>query len=205
MMYAILALILLFLLGYMLARWLRLVLREGGQATRAALHVARGGRTPQTLVASAGAAIAEAGGRADWIIAAHDADGMAARYRARAAECANGEAPEPILFALAVDVTNARLFLHGIAAESATDTREFAELRDFSEVAALEHIAAPASVDRGPDVTSALRICLTGSSPRCAKLLVEPEWRIRASDLQRRLHAAIAEREPPDPSPVILH
>ncbi len=202
MMYAILVLILLFLVSYVLARWLRLVLREGGQAASTALYVARGGRTPATLVAEARRALGNE--HTDLVIAARDPDGSAHRYRQHLA--ANGDrAAEPLILALGLDISQGRVYIHAIEPGGDGGATECKRHHAFSAISDIEALSPPAAIagDRY-EGASALGLCVDGGGLRRHLLFVEPEWRIRASDLALRLRAMIHEGQRPVAPPVII-
>lgn len=205
MMYAILILIILFLLGYMLLRWLRLVLAEGHSAAREALHVATGGKTSQTLIRDAHQRLEQSGFELDFAVASTQAGRITQNLNRDKDRNADPELPVGLLFAVAVDVGHARLYLRGIDFDAAGVASEFENVHAFSAVVGIDQVETPFPSDLVPGVESALRIVVVDDEEeRTACLPLEAAWHIRTSDLVTRLRAMIEDRKRPDVTPVIV-
>lgn len=207
MMYAIVALILVFLVSYVLVRWLRLVLSEGGQAAREALLVARGGKTPKTLIAAARQAMQERGCTVDFVVASTQADRVTDNLNRAGDRHADPGLPVGLLFAVALDVERAMLYLRGVDLSGGDGVaRDFERVHAFSAVVGIDQVENPFPASLVPEVDTALRIVVVDEEEeRTACLPLEPAWRIRGSDLVRRVRAMVEDRQRPEVTPVIVH
>lgn len=205
MMYAIIVLIILFLLGYVLLRWLRLVFAEGHSAAREALHVATGGKTAQTLVRDARQYMQQAACGFDFVVASTQAGRITHNLNQYKQRSAHPALPVGLLFAVAVDVDHARLYLRGVDSGPDGVVGEFETLHPFSAVVGIDQVESPFASDLVPGVESALRIVVVDEDQgRTACLALEPAWHIRASDLVARLRSMIEDHKRPDVTPVIV-
>ena len=205
MMYAILILIILFLLSYVLLRWLRLVFAEGGSAAREALHVATGGKTSQTLIKDARQRMEQSAYDLDFVVASTQAGRITHNLNRDKDRDADPELPVGLLFAVAVDVDHARLYLRGVDFADDGVTSEFETLHPFSAVVGIDQVETPFPSSLVPGVERALRIVVVDDDQqRTACLPLEPAWHIQASDLVTRLRAMIEDRKRPDVTPVIV-
>lgn len=205
MMYAILVLILLFLVSYVLLRWLRMVLLEGGQAARTALNVARGGKTPEILVADARAAFQRDGLTVDFVVASTQAERVLANLNGRLSRRARAAGwPAELVFLLALDIDRKRLQLRGIGPDGPDSLSEFTRFHSFSEVVSIDHVDSPFDSTVVPDVDTAVRIIVDDGEQRIGCLPLERAWHIRPADLVTRIRGMIEDGRRPAVTPVIL-
>lgn len=207
MMYAILVLLLLFLAGYVLARWLRLVLSEGGQAAREAFRVARGDKTAKILIADARRRMEQDGCSVDFVVASTQAGRFTDNLnRDKDRDVAPG-LPVGLLFVIALDVERATLYMRGV--DFAGDdgiAREFERSHAFSAVIGIDQVENPFPASLVPAIDTALRIVVVDDDEEgtAACLPLEPAWRIRGSDLVQRVRAMVEDRQRPEAPPVIV-
>jgi len=206
MMYAILILILAFLAAYVLGRWLRLMFSESRQAVRKAWVEARGGRTPGQLIADARAGLAGAGGELHFAVASTQADAILGRLPQRRTPGRAAHALRTdLLFVLALDVDQRRIYLQGIEAAGPGPQQLFSRTLSFSEVIGIDAIENPFGERLLPGVESALRLVVDeAGEPRTTSLPIDPAWRIRSDDLVARVRGMIEEGRRPNTTPVIL-
>lgn len=205
MLYAILLLILLFLLAYVFARWLRLVLREGRDAAHDALAEFRGAKTPQRLVADARAALKRRGGTAQFLVVSNRAPALGDTLKAQSERGVTADLPEALLMAVALDVSHGLLYLHGFAPAEEGQTEEFEVVHGFSEMIGIDDVANPFATQLTPGVSRAVRLIIDDGEQRSGCLPVEAAWHIGARDLAARLRNMIEDRQMPGAVPIVLH
>jgi hypothetical protein len=204
MMYAILVLIILFIISYVLARWLRMVFSEGRDAAREALHVARGGKTPRTLIEDARARFAEEDCEVEFVAASNQAGHVTDNLNRKRDRDAVPDIAVGLLFTLAIDVSGARIYLRGIDFREGGAIEEFERTHAFSEVICIDQVENPFPSSLVPEVTTALRIIVDDGEQHVACLPLERAWRIRTSDLVNRVRGMIEDGQVPDVTPVIV-
>jgi len=204
MMYAILVMILLFLVGYVLARWLRMVFAEGRDAAREALHVARGGKTPRTLIEDARVFFAREDCEVEFVAASTQAGHVTDNLMRKREDDAVPDMGIGLLFTLAIDVSGARLYLRGIEFRAGGEIEEFERSHGFSEVVAIDQVENPFPPSLVPEVGTALRIVVDDGRQHVVCLPLERAWRIRASDLVSRVRGMIEDGQKPEVTPVIV-
>ena len=203
MLYAILFLIALAVALYVTSRWLNAELRHAGGWLSEKLLLARGGQTPERMIADTRDAFAARELEPHCMLVSRQ---VARSYehlrRAVIGRRVSNPLPAAVVFVLAVDVDRQFLYLRAVSATAddvGRDQRWFIPFRDIHSIEPVES-RLPGGVSPGADTVLEIR---TAEHPPC-HLALEREWGVSPAEMHERIRAMIRDGWKPDGAPVVV-
>lgn len=204
MIYTLLLIAAAIAISVLLWHWLRAELRHAAGWLRERLLLARGGETPERLLADACGAFGRRGLTPHFILVSSQAAAFYAPLRRRyVGRPVSAPLPVAVTFVLGIDVDAGMLYLRSIIAERDADGREAREFLAFDDIERIDHAPHGLAIDIAPAADTALEIVVAGGRPRY-HMALEAEWGVAPADVVDRVRAMVEQRRRPEPAPVIV-
>lgn len=184
--------------------WLRAELRHTAGWLGERLLLARGGETPERLLADTRRAFERRGLTPHLILVSSQVatfyGPLRRRYAGRRVEAPLAVA---VTFALGADADAGMLYLRSIVAGRDEVGHETHDLLAFDEIERIEHAPHGLPADIAPVADTALEIVAGGARPRY-HMALEPEWAVAPAEVVDRVRAVLEQRRRPEAAPVIV-
>lgn len=184
--------------------WLRAELRHAAGWLGEKLLLARGGETPERLLADTRRAFDRRGLTPHFILVSSQVATFYGPLRRRhVGRRAQEPLPVAVTFVLGADVDAGMLYLRSVVAQQGGSGRETREIIAFDDIERIEHAPHGLPADIAPAADTALEIIAGGARPRY-HMALEPQWAVAPAEVVDRVRAMIEQRRRPEAAPVIL-